>query len=515
MCTGASQRATMMPGDFDHPLLTKRLPWQGYLVLMASLALVSGMGVHYFAALGVAVITLLYLLCVLWAAYFLRFSHALLTAIVAVLLINYFFIEPRYTFWIASLQSWLMLSVFAALALMVSRAMQQLKQQRQQAQQSALQSRFFQSLAELLAMQASVEDLLQAACQHVQDVFGWQVSVVQLSDTGALSCLAGVPVPTLEASSVQWALDYQRAIGAGTADWPELDICLLPFGFPQREVLVVARHATPDLHFLRLLTHQIAQATMKLRQQVALAQAARDASEANFKKTLLTALSHDMRTPLTAILGAANVLADTQIALAPAQSVQLLQSIQAEASYLTQATENILTLVKLEAGASSLHLDWESPQEIMQHVAQRYLQRTPAVPLKITFPQLDAAQEVLFKADAVLVAHALANLIDNALQWREPGTAIEIDMHIASSSLALSVRNQGPGFPPGFVISAFESAKPAAAGTRGFGLGLSIVDTVMQLHGGQVEIGTSADQRTEVRLLFPFVYAADLIKADT
>jgi two-component system, OmpR family, sensor histidine kinase KdpD len=502
-----------MPGHFDHPPLSKPSHWQSYTVLIAGLALVSGIGLFYFAALGVAVITLLYLLCVLWAAYFLRFSHALLTAVIAVLLINYFFIEPRYTFGIAGLQSWLMLSVFTALALMVSRAMQQLKQQRQQAQQSALQSRFFQSLAELLAMQPSVEGLLQAACQHVQEVFGWQVSVMQLSDASALNCLAGTRLPALEASSVQWALDYQRAIGAGTADWPELAACLLPFGFPQREVLVVARHAAPDLHFLRLLTHQIAQATIKLRQQIALAQAARDASEANFKKTLLTALSHDMRTPLTAILGAANVLADTQITLAPAQSAQLLQSIQAEASYLTQATENILTLVKLEAGASSLHLDWESPQEIMQHVAQRYLQRTPAVSLKITLPELDTAQEVLFKADAVLVAHALANLIDNALQWREAGTVIEIALHLASSSLVLSVRNQGPGFPPGFVISAFDTQKPAA-GVRGFGLGLSIVDTVMQLHGGQVQIGTSADQRTEVRLLFPFVYAADLIKAD-
>jgi len=503
-----------MPGDFDHAQLTKRPPWQHYTVLMAGLALVSGVGLYYFAALGVAVITLLYLLCVLWAAYFLRFGHALLTAVIAVLLINYCFIEPRYSFGIASLQSWAMLTVFALLAFMVSRAMQQLKQQRQQAQQAAQQSRFFQSLAELLAIQSSVAHLLQAACQHAQEVFGWQVGVVQLSDTNVLTWLAGAPVASLQASSVQWALDYQRAIGTGTADWPELGACLLPFGSAQSEVLVVVGHASADLHFLRLLTHQCAQATIKLRQQIALAQAARDASEADFKKTLLTALSHDMRTPLTAILGAANVLADRDIALAPVQSTQLLQSIQAEASYLTQATENILTLVKLEAGSSSLHLDWASPQEVMQHVAQRYLQRTPAVRLQMTLPEL-GSQEILFKADAVLVAHALANLIDNALQWREEGSTIEIVMSLEASSLVLSVRNQGPGFPPGFVISAFESSKSAAAGVRGFGLGLSIVQTVMQLHGGQIEIGSSADQRTEVRLLLPFVYAADLIKADT
>lgn len=503
-----------MTGNFDHRALSTSPYWQVGLVLVVGLALVTSLGLYYFAALGVTVITLLYMLCVLWAAYFLRFADALFTAVIAVLLINFCFIEPRYTFGIASLQSWVVLIVFAILAITVNQAMQQLKQQRQQAQQAALQSSFFQSLAELLSIQNSIEGLLEAACQHVHTVFGWQVGVVQLPDSSGLTWLAGAPVASLQASSVQWAQDYQRAIGAGTADWPELGACLLPFGAGQSEVLVVVGHTSADLHFLRLLTHQCAQATIKLRQQIALAQAARDASEADFKKTLLTALSHDMRTPLTAILGAANVLADGDIALAPAQATQLLQSIQAEASYLTQATENILTLVKLEAGSSSLHLDWASPQEIMQHVAQRYLQRTPAVRLQMTLPEL-GAQEVLFKADAVLVAHALANLIDNALQWREQGSTIELALSLEASSLGLSVRNHGPGFPPGFVISAFESGKPAAAGVRGFGLGLSIVQTVMQLHGGQIEIGSSADQRTEVRLLLPFVYAADLIKADT
>ncbi|WP_232411029.1 DUF4118 domain-containing protein [Methylophilus sp. 5] len=503
----------MMPGNVDYPALSKPLAWQPYSVLIAGLALVTSLGLFYFTLLGVTVIALLYMLCVLWAAYFLRFSHALLTAVIAVLLINYCFIEPRYSLGIASLQSWVMLSVFATLALIVSRAMQQLKQQRQQAQHAAQQSRFFQSLAELLAIQPSVEHLLHAACQHLHEVFGWQVSVVQLSDAGALTTLAGTPPIELQASSVQWALDYQRAIGAGTADWPELGACLLPFGLSQPEVLVFSAHeATPDLHFLRLLTHQCAQATIKLRQQIALAQAARDASEAHFKKTLLTALSHDMRTPLTAIIGAVNVLADAQIALAPTQSAQLLQSIQAEASYLTQATENILTLVKLDAGSSSLHLDWQSPPDIIQHVVQRYLQRTPAVAVQVTLPKLDPQQDVLFKVDAVLVAHALANLIDNALQWREAGSVVEVAMTIEAPWLVLSVLNQGPGFAPGFAIAAFETHKQAVAGMRGFGLGLSIVHSMMQLHLGQVHIAPGADQRTCVRLLFPYARAADLLQ---
>ncbi|WP_272227341.1 DUF4118 domain-containing protein [Methylophilus methylotrophus] len=507
----------MMPGDFDHPPASKRPPWQIktalILFLVLGLASVTALGLQYFNAFGVTVITLLYMLCVLWAAYFLRFGQALLTAMVAVLLINYCFIEPRYTLWVASLQSWVVLTVFAILALTVSHAMQQLKQQMQQAQLAAQQSRFFQSLAELLATQASVEALLQSACQHVHAIFGWQVSVVQLSESGELIRLAGTPIEDIQANSVQWALDYQRAIGIGTQDWPELGVSLLPFGLAQREVLVVrAGHDSPDLHFLRLLTHQMAQATIKLHQQIALAEVKREASEANFKKMLLTALSHDMRTPLTAMLGAINVLSDRQITLDTVQSDQLMQSLQAEASYLTQATENILTLVKLDVGASSLHLDWESPQEVIQHVAHRYMQRTPSIPLQVNLPAATEQQEVLVKMDAILMAHALANLVDNALQWRDEGTPVDIVMTIESQWLVLSVFNQGPGFPPAFAISAFAARKQPAAGTRGFGLGLSIVHTLIQLHGGEVEIKTSYDGRTCVSMRLPFVWAADLME---
>jgi two-component system, OmpR family, sensor histidine kinase KdpD len=261
--------------------------------------------------------------------------------------------------------------------------------------------------------------------------------------------------------------------------------------------------------------HQCAEATLKLRQQIALADAARETSEAQFKKTLLTALSHDMRTPLTAILGAANVLADQQITLAPTQSSQLLQSIQAEAGYLSQATENILTLVKLEAGERALHREWQSLQEVVQHVMQRYLQRTP--PVSLAFTKGDKSEEWLVHMDAVLVAHALSNLVDNALQWRTSQTPVALHLLRDGDWLVLSVMNEGPSFPPDFEIASFHARRSARSGSRGFGLGLSIVNTIMQLHQGQLQLAQTPHQAspdqpaitqlTCVRMLFPFVPA--------
>lgn len=483
--------------------------WQAGLVLALSLILITGLGLLYFAELGVTVISMLYMLSVLWAAYFLRFAYAFSSALIAFLLINYCFIEPRYSLGVATAQSWIILVVFAIVALTVSSVMQRLKQQMLQSRLAAQQSQFFQSLAELLAAQTHPDDLLKAACQHIQDVFALSASVVGLSESGTLVWLAGEHgKSTVQVSSVQWALDYSRPIGAGCHDWPSLNYCILPFGFPQREVLVIeATAALPEITFLQLLTHQCAQAYTKLSQQLALAQAERDASEANFKRTLLMALSHDMRTPLTAILGAVNVLTDQEIMLTTAQSGQLLQSIQAETNYLTQATENILTLVKLDTGESSLHLDWQSPHDVVQHVVSRYQHRSPPVSLTVTATD----EDVLVRMDAILVAHALANLIDNAVCWRTGGTAIEISMTVNTSWLTLSVINQGPGFPEDFKISAFAAHSQRPAGTRGFGLGLSIVDTIMQLHQGKLEITSPAGQQTTVQLLFPFVRAADFL----
>ena len=514
-----------MADDFVTPTTSHRQDWQYQLVLWSGMALTTLAGVWQFANLGVTLLTLLYMLWVLWAAYFLRFATAMLTAVTAVLLINFCFIEPLYTLRVASLHSWVMLMVFAVLAFTVSRAMQQLKLQTQQAQLAAQQSRFFQSLAEVLSSHMRVEDLLQGACQQLQQAFGWQVCVVQLMPGMPLQRMAGAPALQVQPASVQWALDYQRAIGAGTQDWPELGHCLLPFGLPHHEVMVVAMPLgqAPDLHFLQRLVHQCAEATLKLRQQVALAEAARETSEAQFKKTLLTALSHDMRTPLTAILGAANVLADQQITLAPTQSSQLLQSIQAEAGYLSQATENILTLVKLEAGERALHREWQSLQEVVQHVMQRYLQRTP--PVALAFTAGDKSEEWLVHMDAVLVAHALSNLVDNALQWRTTEIPVALQLVREGDWLVLAVMNEGPGFAPDFEIASFHSRRSARSGSRGFGLGLSIVNTIMQLHQGQLQLmhapnqtpldQTSLNQatldqptvvqRTCVRMLFPFV----------
>lgn len=475
------------------------------LIILGLLGLITWLGQLYFAALGVTAVILLYLLCVLLAAYLTSFVYAMAIAILAFLLINYCFIEPRFTFQIGSAQSWLVLTVFAVIAFTVSSVMQRLKIQTLHAQNAAQQSHFFQSLAELFSNQSDPQQLLDAGCRHVVETLGITIGIVRLDQAStALEYLAGHTQAFLhmQTASVQWALDFNRPIGQGTADWPALGACILPFAFGQTEAMLVTfENQAFDLDFLKLLTHQFAQAYARLNQQKALVQAEIAASEANFKKTMLTALSHDMRTPLTAIIGAANVLRDPEIQLDRDASQRLLESIQAESYYLTQATENILTLVKLEGGADSLSLDWQLPEEIVQHVIKRYQARATSIPV---IAQI-SCRGILLRLDAILVAHALANLIDNACHWQQVAQPVLVTMTASADWLSITVINQGPGFAPGFKITPFMSHAKHASGARGFGLGLMIVQAVMEMHQGRLELESSVSEPTCVTMRFPVI----------
>ncbi len=470
-------------------------PLWGYaLTLCLGLAATTWLGLITFKWLGLSLLTLVYMLWILWAAYFLPGLTAMFTVFLAVILINYFFIDPRFTLRIGSVQSWGMLSVFSVVAITVSHLMHKLKQQAMQAQLAAKQAAFFQSLAQTLSSHSSVNQSLQAACDLLHQTFDWQIRIVSVDAALNILHIAGDDRLEVSAASVQWAIDYQRAIGAGTPDWSMLTMCIVPFKQPLHEVLVVARPQSltqssyfSDIHFLQTVVEQCTVTTLKLRQQHALAEATEQMREDAFKKTLLTALSHDMRTPLTAILGATNVLSDPHIPLAAEQRLQLLQSIQSEADYLNHATENILTLVKLEAGERTLRCEWQSLHEVIQHVAQRYQQRRPAETIVVDTLTVNPA--VLVNIDAILVAHALSNLVDNALQWRALQTPITLQLTQNDHRLAVTVMNIGAGFSKGFDIAAFQSHPTPKHSGRGFGLGLHIVQTIMHLHHGHLHHG--------------------------
>ncbi len=236
-------------------------------------------------------------------------------------------------------------------------------------------------------------------------------------------------------------------------------------------------------------------------------QARQHAQTAQWRTTWLAAIAHDLRTPLAAVLGAASSLQTQAERLDAEQRQQLAERIVDEVSHLVRVTDNALLLARLDGPRPSahpprLHMDWQSPEELVGAVLQRLRQRQPGACLKADLP----TELPLVRCDAVLIVQLLENLLDNALRHSPPQAPVTVSALTEPASapslagLLLRVRDHGPGLPAtewvhfepseGLHVRNDAPTHPAApspqARRRGSGLGLALCRAIAQEHGGQL-----------------------------
>lgn len=478
---------------------------------MISLSLVVVMTVagSYIADFSLTSLVMLYLLAVMAASYFLGFSVAVFTAVGSFLAINYFFIEPRYTFEVANTESWVVLFGFLVVSMVVASLVRRLQNQTARAEQARKRAEFARELSEQLAAANSEEHLLHNGCRLIHqamclptgiampDAHGDRFELTQQFPAGLL---------TLEQRAVKWCCHNARAIGPGSGNWPELGMWILPFErlpgvFP---VLIMqqkdAEVDDSELTYLRGLLDQLAIAYQRVRHERRAQLAEVQAQKEAVQNALLASVSHDMRTPLTAILGAATTLLEQRDDLDESEQTRLLKSVSAEAQHLTSTTENILALSRLELSSQrELSLDWQSLEEIVGAVLQRYRQRTLEHELRSDVPRGTA----LITADAMLLSQALGNLIDNALQAHRGAEPILISVEEQSETISLCVQDRGEGFPKDFDVGQIRKFQRINPHRKGMGLGLAIVQTIAQLHGATLQITSRDGGGTCIALVFP------------
>ena len=213
------------------------------------------------------------------------------------------------------------------------------------------------------------------------------------------------------------------------------------------------------------------------------------------RNTLLAAISHDYRTPLATILGAASSLHDQADRLSAGQRQRLAATIIDEAGQLGRITDNTLQLARLDTPGLALHLDWESVEELVGTVLRRARQRQPDRAVKA---RLQAGLPLL-RVDAVLLVQLLDNLVDNALKYGGESAPVEIAATLESSQIRLAVRDRGPGIAPAWrerVFDAFQRGDPGdnraqpadAPARRGAGVGLAVCRTIARAHGGELTL---------------------------
>lgn len=427
---------------------------------------------------------MVYVLAVVVAAYKFDTIESSFCAIAAVAALNYFFVPPRWTFEIAHQEHLIALGVMLIVALVTSSLATRLRKETITAHLNEQRARQLQLLATELADSATLADIQTRA--HKAFRAGFTGSLFLALDNSAESIQFGDIVSEQIRHGMQQCIKEAAPLGPGTGRWPNLEAWYLPIMSNSRlfGAACVGPAVADDkggLEHAQALAALTGQAAWRIALSSSMLAAREEAHRQQVQSTLLAAISHDLRTPLATIVGAASSLRTQRDKLPPAEQDRLLDSTIAEANYLTRVTDNTLQLVRLSSQLGEPSRSWESLEEITGTVLTRVRQRDPLRRIQYRV-QSDLP---LVRADAVLLAQLIDNLLDNALKYSDG--PITLTIHALDDSIRLCVEDQGPGIPEHQRDSLFlPYVRGDRSGKRGMGLGLALCRAIAELHQGQL-----------------------------
>ena len=449
----------------------------------------------------------------------LRFGRgpAAVAAVVNVLAFDFFYVPPRFSFAVSDVQYVFTFSVMLGVGLLIGHLTSHLHFQARVAGQRERRTHDLYELSRELSGALTVDQVAEIGARVVQASFRCRTTLLVLGLDEQLLPAADVAADALlpfDPELARWCLQRGAPAGQGTDTLPGAPLFYLPLKAPMRVrgVLVVdpgdTRLSTiPELRrLLETCATQIAIALERIH-FVSVAQDTLLAMQAErMRNSLLSALSHDLRTPLTALVGMAEVLSTRLAGLAQANAgappvspspaagglaveagamhAQALSLLQ-QSRRLARMVDDLLDMARLQSGQVTLRQDWQSVEELVGSALRAVDAAALAQhPLQIDLP----ADFPLVRADAVLLERVLVNLFDNALKFTPPGTPLGVRARVHGAEVELTVWDRGPGLPPGreqAVFATFTRGDPESP-IPGVGLGLAICRAIVEAHGGHI-----------------------------
>jgi two-component system sensor histidine kinase KdpD len=428
---------------------------------------------------------------------------------------NFFFTEPRFSLAIASRQDLLTVLLFLAAALVCGRLASRLRNQvlllrAANAHTGALQEsgrRLAAAADEAQVRSAGVEALSRALDREVvilaREGAGGELKPVAQSDRAAA-------LDTIDLAAADWAAEHGQPAGRFTDTLAAAGWWCLPARASQRTLAVAAIRFAPDAprpspdqeQLALAMLDDIAQALDRTR-LVGDVEAARVQGETERLRTaLLSSVSHDLRTPLASIIGAAESLSVYGAKLSETDRQQLLGSVLDEGRRLDRYVQNLLDMTRLGHGALKLDRDWCALDEIIGAAVTRLRRAFPAVPVQL---ELETAPTV--NVHPALIEQALFNILENAAKFSPPGRAVRVQTRDLGREVQIDISDQGPGIPEADrqrIFDMFFSVARGDRGSQGTGLGLTICQGMIGAHGGSVTaLAGPAGVGTTIRVILP------------
>jgi two-component system sensor histidine kinase KdpD len=469
--------------------------WPGYAGALGVVGLCTGLAWLMFPYFGLSNLTMVYLLGVVTVAARSGRGPTVLTSVLSVATFDFFFVPPFFSFAVSDTQYLVTFAVMLVVALVISGLTVRIRAQADAARDRERRTAALYAMSRELANTRGVDDLLAIAIRHIVDVFPAEVSVLLPDATGRVEPRS-VPVATLRADGTeqavaQWVFEHRELAGLGTGTLPGAAALHVPLVGSRGAVGVLGvkpakAHAfdSPEqLHLLETFANQTALAIERatLADEAQASQVRMETER--LRNSLLSSVSHDLRTPLATITGAATTILEAESRLDQRTQHELLESIRDEADRLNRLVHNLLEMTRLESGALELRRDWHPLEEVIGAALGRLAKSLGARRVTVSIPP----DLPLVSIDDVLIEQVFVNLLDNAVKYTPPDSAIRIIVSATDKSVTAEVADHGPGLPKGQETRVFDKFYRAASdGRRGAGLGLAICRGIVLAHGGRI-----------------------------
>ena len=478
-------------------------PWP-YGVALVAVAAAVGVGGLIKPLLGVENVDLVFLTAVVAIAVRYGLWPSLLATVASSLCYNFFFLPPLYTFTITDPTNLAAFVFFTVVAVVVSHFAARGRSQTVAARERVRAVELLYAFSRKLAGVGTLDDVLWATAYQTALMLKVRV-VLLLPEDGSIVVKAGYPPEDIldeaDVAAAKWAWQNDRVAGRGSDTLPGAKRLFLPMRTGRGAIGVMGIDSdktgpllTPDQR--RLLDALIDQAALAI-ERVYLVEdvdrAKRTIETDRLRSALLTSISHDLKTPLAAVLGAASTLRDLSTGLSDAEKADLLATVIDESERLNRFIANLLDMTRLESGAvvpnTALHDLGEIVGSALRRASKILAGHRVELELAAGLPMLEL--------DAVLFEQALFNLLDNAAKYSPDGSTIRIRSWRDQDAVCLQVLDEGDGIPPGDLEHIFDKFYRAEKGDRvraGTGLGLAISRGFVEALHGEITAANRPDR---------------------
>jgi two-component system sensor histidine kinase KdpD len=475
-------------GNFPLFLPSLKIRWMGIAWALTDVVLMTVLCILLQSRFTMMDIVTVYLVGVVVVASFLDLGASLLAGVLSVVAIDYFFGVPIFNLVDYDYHNLVPYALMPTAGIFVSLLTARIRQQSRAAREREQRMAALYGLSHKLVRSRGGQESIETAIAHIGETTESRVTIL-LSDSPdrMVTSDPDFPMEATERAAYEWVIAHGQAAGLWTKTLPDSSALYLPLVASNRTIGVMRirplqvpppKISPEQFYLLEALASQTALAIERARLVEESQKAKVEIETERTRNALLSSISHDLKTPLTTITGAAGSLIEGE----SGPRLELLLTISEEADRLNRVISDLLDMTRLEAGVLKVRKEWQSVEGIigatLTRLGSRLSNRSVTTHIPVDMP--------LVPLDSILIIQVLLNLFENAIEHTPAGTPIEFSTTVSDRQALFQIADRGPGITPGEEERVFDKFYRARPGDSGVGLGLTVCRGIVEAHGGRI-----------------------------